>query len=116
MKDQNEIWRKIPSYERNYQISNLGKVRRFNLVFKTYKILNLSLNGSGFLYVSLLKDKKTKRFLIHELIAYVFAGADHVTGDKFVIHVNYIKTDNRSKNIEVVGKEKHLQWTKNNDN
>ena len=108
MKNQNEEWRVINGYEKNYEVSNLGRVRRFNLIFKVYKILAPSLNINGFFYVSLKKSPnyKHKRFSIHNLVAIAFIDPHYKpSGNKTVRHINLIKTDNRLENIYLQGRQ-----------
>lgn len=73
-----EIWKNIPEYEGLYQVSNFGRVKsldRFN--YKGHhnleKILKPVKNvKNNYLYVTLCKNKKTKTFSLHRLVAICF--------------------------------------------
>ena len=67
-----EEWRDIKGYEGKYQVSNLGRVRSLNFN-KTGKIKELSYaKRRGYLGVTLFKDKKSKTFAVHRLVAKMF--------------------------------------------
>jgi hypothetical protein len=109
-----EVWRTIDGFE-NYKVSNLGNVKRLDsLVYqsgKVYKYKGRILkqeNVKGYKRVSLSKGKIIKRFQVHRLVAMCF----HINFNdkKCVNHINGIKTDNRSVNLEWVSyseNEKH---------
>lgn len=76
-----EIWKDIEGYEGLYKISNLGNVlacekyakvrggayRKINpRLLNPYKCIN------GYIQINLRKDKKSKPFLIHRLVAKAF--------------------------------------------
>jgi hypothetical protein len=107
-----EIWKDIPNYEGYYQVSSFGGVRSVDRVItkgngvkqktkgKVLKPLNI---GNGwYVSVSLYKNKKVKQFKIHQLVAMAFLG-HKPCGFKLVVnHKNFIKTDNRLENLEIV--------------
>ena len=71
-----EEWADIPGYEGMYQVSNLGRVKSF----KKWKrascpdefLLKLSVGNSGYTQVTLYKEKKKRKFLVHRLVAEAF--------------------------------------------
>lgn len=65
-----EVWKDIEEYENMYQISNLGNVMSFKR--KNPKLLSKVINLDGYYVVNLTKDKKTKVFTIHRLVAKAF--------------------------------------------
>ena len=99
-----EIWKDIKGYEGYYQISNLGNVKSIkrknvpnDMVLKSRKLQN------GYNYILLWKDRKSKHFLIHRLVAEAF-----VEGDKSlqVDHIDGNKNNNYYLNLRyVTGKE-----------
>jgi len=109
-----EIWRKIEGFE-NYEVSNLGNVKRLDsLVYQSGKIYKYKgrilkqENVKGYKRVSLSKGEIIKRFPVHRLVSIYF----HINFNdkKCVNHINGIKTDNRSINLEWVSyseNEKH---------
>jgi hypothetical protein len=73
-----EIWRDINGYEGLYQVSNLGRIKRFNKDKRCniYKILkakinNLRHNSSS---IGLCKNGKHKYLSIHRLVLETFVG------------------------------------------
>ena len=60
-------WKRIEGYE-NYEVSKYGEVRNIT----TGKYLNGCVNNCGYLKIGLTKDKKTKLFQIHRLVAQAF--------------------------------------------
>ena len=103
-----EEWRDVVGYEGYYQVSNFGKVRSIDRdiintrgIVSRYKGKELSphLHPNGYLVVVLsLKSKRiTKK--VHRLVAISFIDGDTTLQ---VNHINGIKTDNRSENLEWV--------------
>ena len=60
-----EEWKEIKDYE-NYEISNLGRVRRNGKILKPRK------NAGGYFQVNLYKNGIVKQSYIHRLVAYAF--------------------------------------------
>lgn len=71
-----EIWKDIPGYERIYQVSNLGNIKRL----VGYKCLierilkSASCNKYGHQFVCLYKNNIRKEYLVHRLILETFIG------------------------------------------
>jgi hypothetical protein len=113
-----EIWKTIKGYE-NYQISNLGNVKSLNYR-RTNKektlILRKNTHGYKVCYLYINGFSKTKQ--VHQLVAIAFL--NHTPcGYKLVVnHINFIKTDNRVENLEIVTSRentnlKHIKSTSN---
>ena len=71
---QNEIWKDIPGYEGFYQASNLGRIKSllfYNNRYKKYskreKILKTTTQKTGYLMLTLCKDKKKSRRIYLEI-------------------------------------------------
>ena len=89
-----EIWKDIKGYEGQYQVSNLGYIKSSYMwtgdkYIKREKILRNVLYKNGYLYVSLSKDGKVKRFKVNRLVAEAFIEnpynlpiTNHKDGDK----------------------------------
>jgi hypothetical protein len=78
---ENEVWVTIKGYEGIYKVSNFGRIlseRRFvekkngGSYFSKEKLVKPKLINSGYYIVSLKKDLKEKKFLIHRLVAEYF--------------------------------------------
>lgn len=107
-----EIWKDIKGYEGLYQISNFGRVKRliyannFNGkstnklpdIFKCNKILKKYITSNGYERIMLCKNGARKRFMVHKLVAQAFI--PNPLNKTQINHINGIKTDNKSYNLE----------------
>ena len=94
-----EIWKDIAGYE-NYQASNLGRIR--SIKFDKIKILKLSMTIDGYPTVIMCINGKRLCKKVHVLVAITWQGYEP-QGRKFCVHhINSIKTDNRSDNLQIV--------------
>jgi hypothetical protein len=115
-----EIWKDIPGYETLYQASNLGRIRSMeHLVFRTnkpmiipkkywsYKGHNLKLNtdSEGYIRCTLSKSGKTRRYLVHRIIAMTF-----IPNPQSLPQINHIDEDKHNNRIE------NLEWCTANYN
>ena len=108
-----EIWKDIKDYEGLYQVSNLGNVKASKREIYTgrgYYIreerpLKLRLNTKGYYYIDLSKNNKTKRFMVHRLVALMFIS--NPDNKPCVDHINTIRTDNRVENLRWVTKKEN---------
>ena len=94
-----EIWKEIKGYP-NYQVSNMGRVKRLSTGYyrRTEKILKPQLQNNGYLHIKLSQKDKTKCILVHRLVAQVFIPNPNNLPQ--VNHINEDKTDNRVENLE----------------
>jgi hypothetical protein len=109
-----EVWKKIEGFE-NYEVSNYGNVKRLDsLVYQSGKIFKYKgrilkqENVKEYKRVSLSKGKIIKRFQVHRLVSLCFI--QNTDNKPCVNHINGIKSDNRSVNLEWVSyseNEKH---------
>lgn len=105
-----EIWKDIEGYENMYQVSNKGRVRSLDRLDvrsdgsrgSNRRLrgapLKLSVNKGGYYIASLYKNRKKKTASVHRLVAITFI--DNPDNKRTVNHINGIKTDNNSKNLE----------------
>jgi hypothetical protein len=89
-----ENWRNVIGYESLYQVSDKGNMR--SLI--TSKDLKLYKDRLGYIYISLSKDGKSKKYKVHRLVLSAFGRlpkekeqCNHINGRKF---------DNRITNLE----------------
>jgi len=88
-----EIWDDIISFDGLYQISNKGNIKNRN--GKEIKKCN---DSGKYHIVGLRKNQKTKTYLVHRLVAINFI--PNPENKRCVNHINGIKTDNISENLE----------------
>lgn len=130
-----EIWKDIKGYK-NYQVSNLGRVRSKDRVIirndgetRHYKskILTPQITKKGYLRVSLYNDNGIKSANIHRLVAFAFIEnksnlpqINHIDGNKKNNRVNNLEwCDNRYNQIHAISKglrniKPIIQYSKDN--
>lgn len=110
-----EIWADVKNYEGIYIISNLGNIKKLERVVlrKNGRRCYISpedkiatITPKGYLRVRLQKNKKSKHFFVHRLVADAFL--EKPIGATQVNHKNGIKTDNRVENLEWVSASENL--------
>lgn len=89
----NEIWREIYSHP-NYEVSTHGNIK--NKI--TNKYLKPNKNAQGYLSVSLNKNNKPTKFLIHRLVAQIFL--PNYYNKPTINHKNKNRSDNHLFNLE----------------
>ncbi len=94
-----EVWKKIKGFE-NYQVSNLGRVKSLNR--KKELILKGGIDTNGYKIVCLRSNRIAKTKKIHKLVSIAFLEHIHYTHNLVVNHKNFIRTDNRLENLEIV--------------
>jgi|SRR6185369_903039 len=104
-----EEWKDIDGYNGSYQVSNLGRVKSVGRytdtkafgggVYKIHeKILKSDIINGGYLRITLCLNNKTKRFIVHRLVAISFI--PNPSNLPHVNHKNGVKTDNYVSNLE----------------
>lgn len=109
------MWIDIKNYEGIYQINEYGQVKRL-AVSKHSKgnrdrILKYDVNNMGYLRVTLSKDNKTKRFLVHKLVYESFIG--EIPENMTINHKNLVKKDNNLNNLELISQQENNQLKSN---
>ena len=92
-----EIWKDIKGYEGLYQISNCGNVKS---LVNNGKIKALKIHNKGYYHIELLKDGKSKMFLVHRLVAEAFIPKS----DKRLNIVNHKDLNKKNNCVE------NLEW------
>ena len=107
MTEEKEIWRNIEGFP-GYQVSSLGRVKSIQRKVKykngsihtvNEKIIKPGKDKNGYLIVGLSKENKRKNMKVHRLVAAAFVQNDSLFNTD-INHINEIKTDNRSENLE----------------
>ena len=102
-----EIWKSIEGYYGLYEVSNLGRVRSLKRTVwhpitgwteRAYKIRKLRTDKNGYVLINLCKNGNIKTHKIHRLVATAFL--ENKKNEPTVNHINEIKSDNRSCNLE----------------
>lgn len=103
MKNQ-EVWADVKGYEGIYQVSTLGNVKRvgsFRGVNKAYLngyYLTPVDNGKGYFRIKLTLNNKSKRIMLHRIIAEAFIL--NPKNKKVVNHLDGNKKNNSLSNLE----------------
>lgn len=90
-----EIWKDIDGYK-DYQVSNMGRLK--SLKFNRETILKQGVQNCGYRNIQLYNDRVRKGLLVHRLVAIAFV--PNPENKAQVNHINGIKTDNNSNNLE----------------
>lgn len=98
IRNMEEIWKDIEGFEGLYQVSNLGRVKHLQgYNHKKEFVLTPYLDDKGYFHVSLSKENKIKKRLVHRLVALTFL--DNHRQCKEVDHINGVRNDNRVENL-----------------
>lgn len=103
-----EIWKDIPGYEDDYQISSYGNLRSKTKTVPTIggarrtvtgKLRKTFLNKKGYLICTLSKGNKLKTFTVHQLVC--LAHMDGFIKGTEINHIDGNKANPRLDNLEV---------------
>jgi hypothetical protein len=100
-----EEWRDVVGYEKEYQVSSIGRLRSNDMVYeltspKKGRIMKLSTRLNGYLYATLCKNNKCRKHNIHRLAAEAFVS--NPDNKPQVNHKDGIKRNNIADNLEWV--------------
>src|SRR3990167_276297 len=100
-----EIWGKI--FSGDYEVSNLGNVRRATPGISTFigRPVRSNYSESGYAQVSFLVDGKQKRFYVHHLVMLAFVGErppGHV-----INHIDLNKKNNHLSNLQYITQQEN---------
>ena len=100
----------IIDYRNLYQVSNLGRIRNSN----TNKILKATKQLSGYLKVSLYKNKNMNTFKIHRLVAHMFLIFRNID-EIYVNHKDENKENNNVDNLEWCTQQYNINYGTRNE-
>tara|TARA_R110002167_G_scaffold13384_1_gene55817 strand:+ start:2803 stop:3279 length:477 start_codon:yes stop_codon:yes gene_type:complete len=107
-----ETYKAVKNHEGIYEVSELGNVK--SLKYGVERQVKPILSTSGYLFVNLYKDNKTKARTIHQLVAEAFL--DHTPNghERVVNHIDFNKLNNKVVNLEIIANrdnsnKKHLK-------
>ncbi len=101
-----EIWKPVRNYEELYKVSNLGRVYRIgahvkrlnHLMYVPVRMMGSLDNGKGYLRIKLTKENKSKRIMLHRIIAEAFI--PNPQNKRCVNHLDGNKKNNCIENLE----------------
>lgn len=100
-----EMWKTIPDYH-DYMASNLGRIKSHKYCRGSNKrILRPQIQCSGYLLVTLCRNKNRKGFLIHRLVYSAFNGI--LPEGIEIHHIDGNKKNNKLKNLKAMCLNKH---------
>lgn len=107
------MWKAVTGYECFYEVSTHGRVRsleRFdnNNHLVKERILKQRKTNTGYLQITLYKNGKLQRYLVHRLVAETFLGK--CPKGYQVNHIDENKTNNRIDNLEYVTPKENTNY------
>lgn len=102
-----EEYKMINGFEGLYSISNLGNVYSHH----SNKVLSTRFSSTGYPCVRLYKDKTNKNYSTHKLVALHFVKG--YSAGLVVNHIDEVKTNNRSDNLEWCTYQQNTQHSNN---
>jgi len=109
----NEVWRVYPHND-NYEVSNMGRVRRANDLngggYKRGGLLKPYKKGMGYTVVNLCKDREIKQIVLHILVLETFVGLCPLGME--CNHKDGVKVNNKLGNLEWVTPLENMRHAK----
>lgn len=99
-----EIWKALKDYEGLYEVSNMGRLRRYN-----GKILKPFRTRNGYIHAVVVKDGVKKQLLMHRAVAIAFIKKPK--GKDIVNHINNNPSDNRAENLEWCTQSENIKYS-----
>lgn len=103
-----ETWKPIKGFEKLYQVSNLGRIKRIECIIKQNhpvqkervikeRIIKSAINARGYERI-ILSNKEKNNFSVHRLVATAFI--ENPFNKPEINHIDGIKNNNNSLNLE----------------
>lgn len=108
------IWRPVVGFEKFYEVSDDGQVRRIGRAKGTRvgKVLAPTDRGIGYYSVRLSRRDASKTVYIHHLVAAAFLGPR--PPDHEINHIDYDRKNNAASNLEYVTRSGNTQHAYDN--
>lgn len=103
-----EIWKPVPKFEK-YMASNLGRIKSLNFANGRHERLMTPAVSGGY-YKTMLSDStnKERSIKVHRIICSTFS--PNINSENLEVnHINGIKTDNSSVNLEWVTRQENIK-------
>ena len=121
---ENEVWKDVVGYEGLYKISNYGRIKTleryyFSGMYNSIKkhqqemIRKNEKTKNGYFRVALYKNGKTKRYLVHRLVAQHFI--PNINNFSQINHKDENKENNYYKNLEWCNNKYNVNYGKRNE-
>jgi hypothetical protein len=94
----NEVWMPVPDYGGLYEVSDQGRVRSWQPRWRDLpRLLDPSPNGSGYAFVHLCRDGRTRAVKVARLVLEAFVGP--MPEGMETLHINGDSADDRLANL-----------------
>lgn len=100
-----EIFKPVPGYEGDYEVSNMGNVR--SLHYGKVRLLRSPSNSRGYPAVGLFLNRTRTTHLVHWLVMAAFVG-ERPAG-MVINHIDSDKTNNLLSNLEYTSQHHNIQ-------
>lgn len=95
---------------KNYEVSNLGRVKSLIGNNKILKPRTLGGYSKGYLRMGLVADHESKYFLIHRLVALAFIPNDDIENKIEINHKDKNRSNNSVENLEWCSKKYNMEY------
>jgi hypothetical protein len=107
-----EKWKKaFGQFGKYYLVSNLGNIKRYKTRNgkEIEHLLKPNLSGWGYPQIGLDDGEKFNTYPVHKVVAKTWKSKSETKERNEVNHINAIKTDNRTKNLEWVSHSENVR-------
>lgn len=95
-----EIWKDVPNYNGDYQVSNFGRVK--SLKRNKEIILSQYLDKHEYYSVKLSQHSKAKCHMVHKLVAICFLNHVQSKHEMVVDHIDNNSKNNNADNLQII--------------
>lgn len=115
-----EIWKKIPLFNNEYEVSNLGRVRSLdrytndrygNPTLRHGRILKQS-NSNGYKMVRVTIQGLSRSYGVHQLVSLAFIDEGYIENNLVTDHIDGNRSNNNLSNLQVVTHRENISRSK----